>query len=124
MTAVAREGLSHRFPKSSRLLTSRDFQFRPFKRFQTENFSFVYSSVGRGRLGVSISKKSLRRAVARNRVRRLLREVFRHRASELHHVDLHIVGSPTLSQSWRGLRRESVEEQFDKFLSAVGRASA
>jgi ribonuclease P protein component len=36
-----------------------------------------------GRLGLAVSKKQLRRAVDRNRFKRLIRETYRHRHSEL-----------------------------------------
>ena len=107
------------FPKSARLLTRRDFQFRPFRRFQTDLFLFLYTTSGKGRLGVSISKKALRRATARNRVRRLLKETFRCNQSRLQSVDLHVIGSPALVEAWQQLKRPDVEKYFEDFLARV-----
>jgi putative membrane protein insertion efficiency factor/ribonuclease P protein component len=88
MTAAAPARTSaHSFPKSARLRKSRDFQFRPYKRFHAEFFNFLYTSKGQGRLGISVSKKVLKRATSRNRVRRLLKEVFRLRLDEMQGLD-------------------------------------
>lgn len=107
------------FPKSARLRKSRDFRFYPFRRFQTEHFTFVYTTAGQGRLGISISKKVLRRATARNRVRRLLREVFRFKINELTHLDVHVIGAPPLKEAWSGLKLQDVEAQFGKLIQRL-----
>ena len=103
------------FPKAHRLLKRRDFQFRPYTRFGTENFNFIFSQRGQGRLGVSISKKVLRRAVARNRIRRLLRETFRTRRDLLAGVDIHIIGLSSLTETWNDLGVSDIARQFDLF---------
>jgi ribonuclease P protein component len=103
------------FPKDARLLKKRDFSFRPFKRQNTEYFKFIYSENGSGRIGVSISKKVLRRAVARNRVRRLLRESFRLRRANLLHRDIHVIGLPTLSGKWDQFALSDICREWDLF---------
>lgn len=98
-----------RFPKSSRLLKSSDFQFQGKRRFVTSGrFRFVFSEHGFGRLGLSISKKVLPRAVARNRVKRLLREAFRLQSSEIGQKDLHVIGIEGLRSGWRELSLNDV----------------
>jgi ribonuclease P protein component len=109
------------FPKSARLLKRQDFRFRPFSRFHSENFSFIYSTGGSARVGISISKKVLKRAACRNRVRRLAREAFRlHRAS-FRGLDVHLVGRDPLTQNWASLKRQDFERQFEAFLVTVRR---
>ena len=103
------------FPKSARLLKSREFYFRPCERFQTEHFRFFFSREGQGRMGVSLSKKVLRNAVARNRVRRLLREVFRAERANLEGIDFHVVGRDELKADWSELSRNEVEKEFLKW---------
>ena len=110
---------SNRFPKSARLLKSRDFKFRPYRRLQVGSFVFYFSTRGKGRLGISISRKSLRRAAARNRVRRLLRESFRLRLGDFASLDLHVVGLPELAETWSNLKRRDVELVFERLLEQV-----
>jgi ribonuclease P protein component len=117
------------FPKDARLLKRRDFTFTQFHRFRTESFNFVYSRRkeispdGPGsRLGVSLSKKVLRRAVARNRIRRLIREVFRTRREAFPDIDLHVIGLQPLSETWRLMNKSDIEDQFDEFLAVLRRA--
>jgi ribonuclease P protein component len=107
------------FPKTSRLLKKSDFSFRPFKRFQTDQFKFVYSGKGTGRIGISISKKVLRRAVARNRIRRLVKESFRLRHESLSHCDVHVIAMPRLAETWSTLGRRDIEREWDAFQCAA-----
>ncbi len=109
------------FPKEARLLKSREFFLQPCERFHTPHFRFFYSREGSGRLGVSLSKKVLRHAVARNRVKRLLREVFRQERSELRGVDLHIIGRDELKKDWAALSKEGVEKEFHRWEMALQR---
>jgi ribonuclease P protein component len=107
------------FPKSARLLKSKDFFFRPCQRFQTEHFRFFFSENGQGRLGVSLSKKVMKRAVARNRVKRLLREVFRAQRAHLRGIDLHVVGREGLKADWPELNKAQVSKEFCLWEEAV-----
>jgi ribonuclease P protein component len=109
-------------PKTARLLKSRDFFFRPCERFQTEHFRFFYTREGKGRMGVSLSKKVLRNAVARNRVRRLLKEVFREERADLTGFDLHVVGREGLKADWAKLNRGLVEKEFQRWETALRRS--
>jgi ribonuclease P protein component len=69
------------FPRSARLLLSRDFQ-RVFNQKTNVVGKYMVVWLGEGnatslRLGVIASKRTFRRAVDRNRAKRLLREAFR-----------------------------------------------
>ena len=112
---------TYRFPKSLRLLKRRDFQFNSYKRFQTEHFRFIYASEGRGRMGISLSKRVLKNAVARNRVKRLLKETFRHNAKELTGYDVNVIGQGSLKNEWSTLKRVDLEGEFSAFLARLGR---
>lgn len=103
---------SQKFPKSARLRTKKDFKFGSYRRVPSEHFLFLLNRDGQGRLGLSISKKVLRRAHARNRVRRVLREVFRNYKGELGHTDIHVIGLATLTEKWFQLKRADVEKEF------------
>ena len=104
------------FPKSSRLLKSREFYFPEAKRLKTSHFVFVIQPEGTGRLGISISKKVLKKATDRNRVKRLLREVFRLNYDELKNINLHVIGKNSLLESMKSLDRSQVEKEFLKVL--------
>jgi ribonuclease P protein component len=80
------------FPRERRLTSKRDFQFvfaKPYK------VSFKYlialyraNSYAYPRLGVIIGKQHVRRAVDRNRLRRVVRESFRHHQEKLKGLDI------------------------------------
>ena len=111
------------FPKSSRLLRSAEFRIPEAKRLRLDGFQLFYTPSGSGRIGISISKKVLRRANARNRVRRLLKEAFR--LSELRNssVDLHVVGLARLSEIWEQLALENLCTAFSKLAQSVSATS-
>lgn len=58
-----------------------------------------------GRLGLAVSKKRIRRAVARNRVKRLVRESFRHHAGWLCGLDVVVMARQDSAASTCELRR-------------------
>ena len=57
------------------------------------------------RLGIAVGKKVIRRAVGRNRIKRLVRESFRHHADALGGVDIIVLGRFGGSASNDALRR-------------------
>ena len=81
-TAVARASL----PRAARLLKPADFK-QVFKKNQATNdrlFRILAraNQVGQSRLGMAVSKKVDRTAVGRNRIKRVIRESFRHWVAE------------------------------------------
>ena len=73
----------NRFPSSHRLLKADDFNVVFDQRdYSVSNESILFlaskNALGFNRLGIIVGKKSLPRAVDRNRVKRHLRECFRH----------------------------------------------
>ena len=84
--------MTQSFKKSDRLLSEADFRLlfdQAHKRSRERIFSLkpfrVYwnGSEAPARLGISISKKLSKRAVDRNRLKRLIREFFRHQKQSL-----------------------------------------
>ena len=69
------------FPKTSRLLTPNEFQsvFKQPIRSKSTYFTILASANQRtyGRLGIIVSKRTMRLAVQRNAARRIIRESFR-----------------------------------------------
>ena len=85
-----------RFPPSHRLRSPNQFKraYAQGKRLANEHFtvSAVPNDLAGARLGMSIAARNLRRAVDRNRIRRLIRESFRMHHHHLPCVDL-VIGA-------------------------------
>jgi ribonuclease P protein component len=62
-----------------------------------------------------LSKKVLSSAVARNRVKRLLWEVFRRRSENFPQIDLNVLGAGGLTKAWKSLDYMTVNQQFEAF---------
>ncbi|MGB0845731.1 MAG: ribonuclease P protein component [Thiolinea sp.] len=91
------------FPRKNRLTRPEEFR-RVFqrgrhRRIQVEGIlcRARESSTSHARLGLAISKRSLKRAVDRNRVKRLVREGFRTHFTQLPAVDIVIMGETKLA---------------------------
>lgn len=69
------------FKRTDRLLTPSDYKFVFNSAYKSSNKHFIIlgrkNKLDHSRLGLAISKKSLKLAVSRNIVKRLVREVFR-----------------------------------------------
>ncbi|MGI9344348.1 MAG: ribonuclease P protein component [Gammaproteobacteria bacterium] len=80
------------FTRNSRLLKPAEFDavFAARQRSADRLFTMLYRDNGLGypRVGLAIAKKRVRLAVDRNRIKRLVRESFRHAAAELPAVDI------------------------------------
>jgi ribonuclease P protein component len=119
--------------------TSGSRRFRPFHRLTSaEQFSRVFShpvkssgylitvlastsEISEARLGVVVAKKKIRTAVARNRIKRLVRESFRQHRQQLSGLD--IVVLPRMGcekQTNQKIFREL--EQHWQFLAKQGNA--
>lgn len=114
---------TYAFPRSSRLLTPRDYsvvfsdvQLRvPHKHFL---ILATPNSLGHARVGLVFSKKNLKHAVQRNRVKRLVRDTFRHR-TDMPALDIVVLSRqglagienrelhPMLNDLWQRLIRKS-----------------
>ena len=110
-----------RFPRSARLLLSRDFK-RVFDRGINVVGKFMVIWVGDEggeglRLGVVASKRTFRRAVDRNRAKRLLREAFRlNRARFDARRDLVIIARRRILDA----KRQDVEREFVNLMGRAG----
>lgn len=83
------------FQKENRLLTSEDFGYvfkKPLK-VSGESFDLYVrpNKLSRARLGLAVSKKAIKHAVMRNRIKRVFREYFRAEQSSLEGFDVVVV---------------------------------
>ena len=106
---TARQG----FARSQRLLNAAAFDAVYARRLRVMDSFFSVNAapntLGLARLGLSIGAKAVGNSVARNRVKRVVRESFRHCAPELAGLDL-VVGARNGARTAHNARlRESLE---------------
>lgn len=66
------------------------------------------------RLGLTVSKRAAKRAVDRNRLKRLARESFRHRSASLPAWDFVVLARRGAAEADNVLLRESLNKHFDR----------
>jgi ribonuclease P protein component len=86
------EKQDHRFPTTVRLLSPLEFKrvFAKPQKIKGPGFSLFVRENGLShpRLGLAIPKKAVKLSVGRNRIKRLVRESFRHHQDEMIGVDI------------------------------------
>jgi ribonuclease P protein component len=68
------------------------------------------------RLGIVISRKAARTAVARNRVKRQIRESFRQSQAALGSIDIVVIGRPGIAQQGNRELTRSLETLWKKLI--------
>lgn len=71
------------------------------------------------RLGLAISKKGARRAVDRNRLKRLVRETFRHRKQELEGLQLVAIARSSAISADNLALRHSLDRLLDRAAKGI-----
>lgn len=66
------------------------------------------------RLGMAISKKHCRKATVRNRIKRIVRESFRHHQGQLVGLDIVVINQPATALARNDAIIESLEGHFKK----------
>jgi len=106
------------FPKRARLLTRRDFDrvFAQPSRSADDCFTVLARpNDGDGpRLGLAIARKHARAAVARNRIKRLVRESFRHHRDVLGPLDLVVMGRQGVDRRDNAELRASLDRHWKR----------
>ena len=113
-----------KFRKSARILTSREFQLvfdAVSGRASTKEVLLLaaQNELGTPRLGLIISKKVDKRAVERNRIKRILREQFRQSQAKLPGVDIIALVRPPASGTDNAHLRQQTKYLFKKIAKNV-----
>ena len=108
------------FPRKHRLGTPADFQY-VFENAQKSADAYLTvlgrtTDRGYARLGLAIAKKSLRKAVDRNRIKRLARESFRLRQAGLGSVDFVVMARPSARQADLKTLRRALEKHWTSLI--------
>ena len=78
----------------------------------------ISNDLGNPRLGLVISRKVARTAVARNRIKRLVRESFRHEQQRLGSLDVVVIGRPGIARQTNRVIAGSLEKLWKKLIKS------
>lgn len=82
------------------------------------------SPAARPRLGLAISKRRAKRAVDRNRIKRVVRESFRHAAADLPDVDVVVLARQATHRRTRRQLFDSLTQHWHKLCNQQSHATA
>ena len=75
------------------------------------------------RLGLAISKKNAKRAVDRNRIKRIVRESFRHRQQGLSIADFVVMAKPVTKNSSKAELFKSLQQHWSRLAGLCKKSS-
>jgi len=107
-----------RFRRQSRLVDSSAYSrvFKKAERSRDKMFTVLYKENGEpeARLGLAISKKNCRLAVGRNRLKRVVRESFRHHHADLAGLDVVVLNQPAAMQASNKVLFDSLHKHWQR----------
>lgn len=107
-----------RLSKDSRLRDAASFNrvFENAKRSRDRWFTVLCRSndLERARLGLAISKKNCKTAVGRNRIKRVVRESFRHHQEQLAGLDIVVMNKGSAETAANNTLFASLETHWDR----------
>ncbi|MFU8877995.1 MAG: ribonuclease P protein component [Wenzhouxiangellaceae bacterium] len=116
---------SERLPRAARLLRGAEFSAvlstrqkqanRHFRIFTASTDAHPGNCPGEARLGLAIAKKVARRAVDRNRLRRLARESFRRRRARLQPGDYVVMANPAAVEADNPTLIRALDQLWQRF---------
>lgn len=116
------------FPPTCRL--QKPWQFKQVwdtgKKLSAKHFAIISckNTQSTARLGISVAKKNIRRAVKRNRLKRLARETFRCRQDQLQGFDFVLVVYKGADNLPPAEQFQSINELWDRLISKLNKASS
>jgi ribonuclease P protein component len=109
---------AYRFTTRNRLLDSRAFArvFDKAARSRDALFTVLYrdNDIEIARLGLAISKKNCRKATDRNRIKRIIRESFRHHGARLAGLDVVVLNQHAATEAPIPALFESLESHWQR----------
>jgi ribonuclease P protein component len=115
------------FPRTARLLKPGDFAALKGKsrRISVRHFLAEFSANDQPtcRMGQAVSRRVSKRAVDRNRIKRLVRESYRHVRAELPHVDILLIARSSAVKTPSAELRDDLSMLWKKLLSLKAAAS-
>jgi ribonuclease P protein component len=109
------------FPRSFRLKSSKDFQriYQHPKKFRGRFFTLLVreNTLDYPRLGVVITKKNVKLAVTRNRIKRMIKESFRRRIRDLKNIDIVIIVQREAPLITKDQLQTELEKQWQKLIA-------
>ncbi|WP_456377944.1 ribonuclease P protein component [Thiolapillus sp.] len=107
------------FPRHLRLLSAEDYKkvFAQSVRSTDQYFTVLArhdEHQEQARLGLAVAKKHVRRAVDRNRIKRLLRESFRHHQQQLKGLDLVVLVKPGIHKADNAALFRALEKHWKR----------
>jgi ribonuclease P protein component len=109
------------FQAELRLLDAAQYKyvFAGARRFGNRNFTILVrkNEVSHARLGLAIAKKAVKRAVDRNRIKRMIRESFRHMQVDLPKIDIIVMCRTSAAR----LSKAEMKQQLDQQWSYISR---
>jgi len=90
--------------------------FKKATRSRDKLFTVLYrdNDEGAPRLGLAISKKHCRKATARNRIKRIIRESFRLHQSQLSGLDIVVINQPAAARADNTMIRLSLYKHWQR----------
>ncbi|HHJ38084.1 MAG: hypothetical protein AXA67_02610 [Methylothermaceae bacteria B42] len=110
------------FPKSRRLLRAAEYDY-VFSQAQASSDAYFTilmrpNDKDYARLGLALSKKKIKHAVARNRLKRLIRESFRLHQYQLPAVDIVAMAKPAAAKADNKELWESLAKHWQRLIAA------
>lgn len=108
----------HRFSKDCRLLDAVSFGrvFEKATRSRDKWFTVLCrkNELDKSRLGLAISKKQCKKATARNRLKRIIRESFRHHQAALEGLDIVVMNKMSAAHERNDTLVDSLEKHWQQ----------
>lgn len=116
------------FGKSLRLLSSSDFQSvfdGAAARISHQHFLILAraNQLDHPRLGLVIAKKHIRLAVARNRIKRLIRESFRQQQQSLAGIDVIVLARKGMDDLTNPVIAKQLQQQWQRVIRKLSQTS-